>query len=81
MIRFKKREIPLLEWRNKDDYQRFVNLGFAYGLPVFRNLKDKFGYKRTLNAFTKVGIRKNTKPSFLNLNQWIKLYNELKILS
>lgn len=78
MIRFKKREIPLLELTNKNDYQQFVQMGFTYGLPIFKNLKNIYGYKRTLNAFTKAGVNKNAKPSYLNLNQWIKLYEELQ---
>lgn len=80
MLRFKKREIPLLNLSQKIDYQLFIEDSFRNGIPIFRNLKDKFGEKRTLNAFTKVGIRKNAKPSFLDLNQWIKLYSELKSL-
>lgn len=77
MIRFKKREISLLNLSQKIDYQLFVEECFRYGMPIFPNLKAKYGYKPTLSAFTKASIRKNAKPSYLSLNQWIKLYKEL----
>ena len=77
MIRFKKREIPLLKWAYKQEYQLFVEESFKYGMPIFKNLKTKYGYKPTLSAFTKVGINKNAKPSYLSFSQWIKLYEKL----
>jgi len=78
MLRFAKRKKPLVTLGNKNDYQKFIRLGFTYGLPIFKNLKNTYGYKRTLNAFNQTNINKSTKPGFLSLEKWTQLYEELQ---
>ena len=73
-----KRRKPLVTLGNKNDYQKFIRLGFTYGLPIFKNLKNTYGYKRTLNAFNQTNINKSTKPGFLSLEKWTQLYEELQ---
>ncbi|RJQ25314.1 23S ribosomal RNA methyltransferase Erm [Candidatus Parcubacteria bacterium] len=77
ILRFKKQDNPLISRKERKDYQDLVRLGFNQGLPLMKNLKNKFGLKKTSSAFNKIGIRKDIKPSYLSLSQWIKLYSEL----
>lgn len=78
MLRFTKRSKPLIPWENREDYQNFVQLGFNHGLPLMKNLKTKFSHKKLSDAFNKIGLKKDTKPSYLNLQQWISLCYELR---
>src|SRR5438309_1509706 len=77
MLRFTKRKNPLLPWNEKTNYQKFIQAGFANGLPVYRNLKQKYGHKKVLQAFYTSQINRNAKPSQLSLQQWISLYKEV----
>jgi 23S rRNA (adenine-N6)-dimethyltransferase len=77
MFRFEKKELPLIPVEQKSAYQTFVQRGFGYGQPAFHNLKRIYGYKLTLHAFVISGVRKNTKPAFISLEQWIGLYRFL----
>lgn len=78
MLRFTKRKEPLIPWKDKKDYQGFVQLCFTHGLPVMKNLKTKFDKKKILTVFNKIGISKKSKPTHLTLKQWTKLFIELK---
>lgn len=78
MLRFKKREMPLLPWKEKKQYQKYVKLGFGHGLRIFDNLKSRFGDQQTYKMLNKAGIRKNTKPGYISVEQWIKLYQEFR---
>ena len=76
MLRFTKRREPLLPLNEKQRFQKFVEIGFNYGSPVSKNLKQIFGNK-SLVALNKLGIGRQIKPSKLALQQWINLYREL----
>ena len=77
MIRFKKREIPLLKWGDKQKYQLFIEKYFKYGLPVYKTMMIKYGKNKTYKVLKQVGINKDMKPSYLSLEQWIILYETL----
>jgi 23S rRNA (adenine-N6)-dimethyltransferase len=78
MLRFTKRKEPLLPWKEKTMYQMFIHHGFGQGTPTFYNLKKRFGHQRVLYVYTRIGINKNTKPSYISLQQWIQLYKALQ---
>jgi 23S rRNA (adenine-N6)-dimethyltransferase len=77
MLRFKKREKPLVGEMYKQQYQEFIKRGFSEGLPVMRNLKKYYGYKSLARALYKIRANKKVKPSYMSLIQWIKLYKIL----
>lgn len=77
LLRFVRREEPLIAWNDRPNYQLFIQVGFHHGLPAFQNLKHRFGHKRTVQVFIHTGIDKSTKPSYITLKQWIMLFSEL----
>lgn len=77
MIRFKKREIPLLNWSDKQKYQLFIEEYFKYGLPIYKTMKIKFSKNKAYRILKQVGINKDMKPSYLSFEQWIILYKVL----
>lgn len=79
MLRFTKRRDSILSLKEKFNYQKFIQQGFGYGLPVWQNLMKVFGKNRTLTIINKVQITKGTKPSHLSLQQWLKLYEEFRV--
>ena len=74
IMRFAKRKEPLLPWRQRTQYQRFVAAGFGQGLPVVKNLQGVYGNSFTTRIFQKLHIDKRAKPGTLSLHQWISLY-------
>jgi len=79
MIRFKKRKEPLLPWNEKGRYELFIEECFKYGMPIYHTLKIKYGKNKLHRVLNSIGENKDTKPSYLNLEQWIGLYKELAL--
>lgn len=78
LFRFSKRQKPLLPWKDKQTYQEFVKIGFGNGLPIFHNLQTTFSKTSVIQAFMKLSIAKNLKPTYLNVEKWVRLYKLLK---
>ena len=78
MLRFTKREKPLLLQGEKVKYQRFVEVGFGCGQPLFQNLKRYYGRSRVVRVFNSLRISRDIKPAFLSLRLWIELYRSLE---
>lgn len=77
MLQFTKRTKPLIPMEHRYSYQQFIEVGFGFGTPAFKNLKKMYGNKKVTNAFRKYNISKDTKPSYISLQQWIDLYAAL----
>lgn len=77
MLRFNKRQKPLLDWNDRSEFQKFIRGGFHNGIPVVQNLSKHYGKKAATEAADKIRINENAKPSHLNLEQWITLYKSL----
>ena len=77
MIRFMKRENPLLSWDQKEKYQRFIEEDFQYGLPVFQHLKRRYGKGKAVEILGQIQANKQSKPSYINMKEWIRLYKLL----
>lgn len=75
MLRFKKRNEPLLKWSDITDYQRFIKLGFGHGQPIRDNLKKQYGKQKVLHIMKTLNLHRDIKPGFLSLDHWIKLYS------
>jgi len=78
MLRFTKRTDPFLPWEERMKYQKFVEIGFGHGQPVFQNLKKIHGRQRVMLAYRKLHLRRDVKPSYVSLEQWIYIYRLLK---
>ena len=81
LLKISQRKEPLLPFSEKKLYHKFIKTGFKFGLPVSKNLKKVYGYKATLKGLIKANAQRNDKPGYLKLNQWLKLYQELKTLN
>lgn len=78
IFRFSKRSQPLLSVDEKRRYQEFIELGFGQGMPVFKNLRRRYGEQRALRLLLELGISKKARPANLSLNQWINLYKKFR---
>jgi 23S rRNA (adenine-N6)-dimethyltransferase len=81
MLRFMKRQEPLIQWEKKDKYQEFISLGFQLGRPVFQNLKKRYPKKILIDSFLKLSLSRQIRPGSLTLNQWLSLYQSLEIVN
>ena len=77
LLRFKKKAAPLLPLAEKVAYQRFVMLGFGQGQSVRQNLKRIYKNEKVDAVLQQLSISKHTKPSFITLEQWLRLYIQL----
>ncbi len=77
MLNFRKRKEPLLIWNDIAKYQRFVEIGFGYGQRLKDNLKKQYGKHNVLQAMRTINLNRDVKPSFVSLEQWVKLYKIL----
>lgn len=78
MLRVRKRSDPLISWKDRETYEACIKIGFGQGQPVYQHLKKHYEYKRMAKVLQHVGVKKNIKPSYITLNQWITLYHLLK---
>ncbi len=78
LFRFTERKIPLLSYREKENYQNFLKLGFGQGLPIYQNLAKKLGKHQAKQLLKRQNINLESKPSWLTLKQWLSLYLEAK---
>lgn len=74
MLRFRKKKEPFIEWREIKRYQNFVELGFSHGQPIKNNLKKQYGKQRVIQVTKNLNLPRDIKPSFISLEQWLKLY-------
>jgi 23S rRNA (adenine-N6)-dimethyltransferase len=74
MMRFVKRKQPILSWSERDRYSKFLEIGFGHGLPVWQNLKKRFGIDKTSRILSPMRINKTTRPTDLSLRDWGQLY-------
>lgn len=77
MLRFKKKEYPLIAWSEKKQYKTFIQIGFGHGQPVVNNLQKKYGKVKIIQICRRLGITNDIKPGFIPFALWIRLYNAL----
>ena len=78
VLRFKKREVPLIPWKELGNYRNFIQVGFGQGMSVAHNIRKRLGYKKSMRILYNARIDNKAKPGYLNLEQWIGLYTEFK---
>lgn len=72
--RIKKREQPLLSTEEKYEWERFIEMGFGYGQNADQNLKKFLSPRQIAKISPQIGFSLKTKPGYLSLEQWLKLY-------
>lgn len=77
LFRFVRKKKEMLSIFNRKKYQSFIKLGYGHGQAISANLKKRFPRVVVDNALQSCSISKKTKPSHLNVSQWISLYHQL----
>lgn len=77
LFRFVKKASPLLSFEQRLRYQKFIQKAFGNGRSIRSNLKSSYSTFSLDSALQYVSISKKTKPSQLNLKQWIALYSRI----
>lgn len=78
LFRFVKKTLPLLPFKHKSQYQKFIQRAFGNGRSIRNNLKGVYSTPSLDATMQYVSISKKTIPSQLNLKQWIALYTTLQ---
>lgn len=75
MLRYKKRESPLVEDEFRSVYIRFVELGFGGGQRTLKgNLRHILSYNQFKRAAREGGFSLEDPPSSLSFKQWLLLF-------
>lgn len=74
MLRFKKKDIPLINRENKRMYDLFITSGFGGGRRVRQNLSGLFTLSQLERLAQDSGFRVGDMPSDLTFNQWMGMF-------
>ncbi len=80
MFRFKKKNKPLLSWNERGKFQSLLRVGFGNGLPIWQNLKRRYGMNVTGRVLNQLEINKKTRPTELSLERWILIFKNVQHL-
>lgn len=75
MLRFKKKENPLINPKKKEGYQLFLEKAFGGGGRIKQNMSQIFTRKQLNRLSTDLGFQLNSTPTQLNFEQWLGLFN------
>ncbi len=75
LLRFTKRQNPLLPQEAQKKYRFFIGQGFGNGRTIKKALRPFFTYNQFHRASEKLCFEMKAKPSYLTLYQWISLFN------
>lgn len=81
MLRFTKREVPLVDDRYKTLYGRFIQQGFGGGRRLMQNLKRFFSENQLRKLALDLEFELDNKPSDLAFDQWLDLFGYFLKLS
>ncbi len=79
MIRFTKRDIPLVKKEYKKQYVLFVGQGFGGGKRLKYNLRNFLSHEQFKRLAKQYGFSIRSRPSDLTVEQWIGIFNYLII--
>jgi 23S rRNA (adenine-N6)-dimethyltransferase len=74
LAKFGKREKPLIEWKDMQEYRDFVVYGYNQWKPTVEEaFKEVFSYKQIKIISRNINIR-GSKPSDLQVEDWVSLF-------
>ncbi len=74
LAKFEKREKPLIEWEDMQEYRDFVAYGYNQWKPTVEEaFKEVFSYKQIKIISRNINIR-GSKPSDLQVKDWVSLF-------
>lgn len=74
LLRITKKSEALLNWNKRDDWERFIEIGFGQGRPVNQNLIGILNKEQLNCLVSKLNFSIRLKPGNLALNQWLQIY-------
>jgi len=74
LLRFTKRAFPLLPQEKQQKYRFFIGQGFGTGSKIKQSLRIFFTHNQFRRIAQKYRFDMNSKPSRLNIYQWIGLF-------
>jgi len=77
MLHMHQKEAPLLPVTAKRNWYAFVAMGFNQGRPLYANLRKILSKEQLTQISNKISLSLKTKPSYVSLEQWIRLYSSL----
>lgn len=77
MLHIHKKENPVLPAAAKRNWYAFIAMGFNQGRPLYTNLRKILSKEQLTQVSNKISLSLKTKPSYVSLEQWIRLYNTL----
>lgn len=76
MLRIKKRDKPLVDYKHKRQYEDLVTYTFNQFKPnVSEGLSEVFGKQAVVRLGSRLGFPLSSKPSELSFEDWIGLFN------
>lgn len=70
-----KKNTPLIPVANKESWEKFIEIGFGQGTPVYQNLRKVLSKVQFIQLQSKLNFSLKTKPSYLSFNQWLQIFN------
>jgi len=74
MLRFKKREEPLIDPQNRRLYELFIKQGFGGGRRLRQNMEPAFTQNQLNQLARNLGFRLSNMPSQLTFKQWLGMF-------
>jgi len=74
MLRFKKREEPLIGLQDRRLYELFIKQGFGGGRMLRQNMEPAFTQKQLNRLARDLGFRSSDMPSQLTFEQWLGMF-------
>ena len=75
-LEIRKRDPPLISLELREEYVKFMNLCFtSWQIDIKHSLRKLFTYKQIFAISKKLKINLNRKPSQVNFEEWIILFN------
>ncbi len=81
MLRIQKRTTPHISRTEEEQYARFIHEGFTKGKTIRKSLSRYFTRRQQVRIMKDLKISFDSNPSKLTLDQWIRLFSLIKILS
>ncbi len=75
MLRFTKKERPIIDSKKKEDYRVFLEKAFGGGGRIKQNLSPIFSKTQLNRLSNDLGFGLNSIPTQLSFEQWLGLYN------
>ena len=78
LLRIRKKELSLINFREKRKYDTFIGQGFGGGKNLKYNLQTFLSYEQLKRLSKQYNFDKNSSPSKLSLQQWVAIFTFIR---